>query len=201
MATATVLTKSTTTTLEDRKEEDIYTSLENIGLPWLYFGDKTMAKDMHNLRQHHIRYILNCTPTKTEGGIPNYYTTTTSSVNAGINKRSLGGMFEYCRIPMQDNATESLSIWYDTAWNFIDRCRIREDGNILVHCNWGQSRSVSIIISYLIKYYRYTYDDALEAVQKARPEASPNQSFEKQLIKLSKELQSRITTTTITNNK
>lgn len=42
-------------------------------LPWLLIGDKKAALDRSFLRQHNVRYILNMTPPRTEGGVANFF--------------------------------------------------------------------------------------------------------------------------------
>ena len=53
----------------------------------------------------------------------------------------------------------------------------------MVHCQAGVSRSVSIVIAYLIRKNRTTYENALETVRQKRPVANPNKGFVKQLLK------------------
>ena len=55
------------------------------------------------------------------------------------------------------------------------------DNNILIHCNQGQSRSVSIIIYYLMKQYKYTYDEAFELIKNKKSDIRPNPAFERRL--------------------
>merc|ERR1719171_2165213 len=92
--------------------------------------------------------------------------------------------FEYLRLAMADNATEPLEARIEKAWDFLEKVRIREDGNVLVHCQQGVSRSVSMVISYLIKYYRFSFDEAKALCLGCRKQANPNEGFEKQLREL-----------------
>ena len=55
------------------------------------------------------------------------------------------------------------------------------NNKVLVHCNAGVSRSATMIIAYLMKYHKMTYNQALETVRKNRPSAQPNRGFERQL--------------------
>ena len=61
---------------------------------------------------------------------------------------------------------------------------LNSDKNILIHCNEGQSRSVSVIIYYLMKKHNYTFDDALEYIKKIKADAKPNSAFQKKLRNL-----------------
>merc|ERR1719213_311128 len=89
---------------------------------------------------------------------------------------------------MADNATQDITHALEKAWDFFEKARIREDGNILVHCQQGVSRSVSMVISYLIKYYWYSFDDAKALCLGCRKQANPNEGFEKQLREMEEHL-------------
>eukprot|EP00392_Amoebophrya_sp_AT5.2_P006670 g6682.t1 len=139
-------------------------------LPWLFIGGRDEAKSLENLRRHGIKYVVNCTPPKTDGGILNYF----EQHNYAIR---------YLRLPMQDNATEDLRRHFPVFFPFVEACRIRSDGNLLVHCVLGQSRSVAMAVSYLLVYLRYdSVEKSITDIRKCgRPEADPNQAFRKQL--------------------
>ncbi|KYK69090.1 dual specificity phosphatase, catalytic domain-containing protein [Toxoplasma gondii TgCatPRC2] len=55
---------------------------------------------------------------------------------------------------------------------------------VLVHCEKGISRSVSLCAAYLIVYHGHTTMSALEAIRKYRPIARPNPGFFVQLQRL-----------------
>jgi len=57
--------------------------------------------------------------------------------------------------------------------------------NVLVHCQAGVSRSVSICIAYLILYEEKTVAEALHILRTQRPIANPNEGFLLQLLALS----------------
>jgi protein-tyrosine phosphatase len=50
--------------------------------------------------------------------------------------------------------------------------------HVLIHCNEGQSRSVSAIIYYLMTTYKIGFDASLAWVKKMKPDAKPNSAFE-----------------------
>lgn len=52
---------------------------------------------------------------------------------------------------------------------------------MLVHCAAGISRCSTILISYLMKKYDLTYDEAFKKVKARRSCIQPNSGFEKQL--------------------
>jgi len=49
---------------------------------------------------------------------------------------------------------------------------------VLVVCTAGISRSASVVISYLIKKYKMSYESAFEKVKTARIFIKPNDGFE-----------------------
>ncbi|PHJ16325.1 dual specificity catalytic domain-containing protein [Cystoisospora suis] len=91
---------------------------------------------------------------------------------------------EYYRLDMVDNSTESLSKHFEPFWSIMERARIRENGSVLVHCHQGVSRSVSMVMSYLIKYFKMSVSEALKLVRVNRPVAKPNEAFMSQLKEL-----------------
>jgi len=53
--------------------------------------------------------------------------------------------------------------------------------NVLVHCNEGQSRSVSVIIYYMMTRHGYSFDAALAHIRNIKSDARPNSAFERVL--------------------
>lgn len=56
-----------------------------------------------------------------------------------------------------------------------------KDKHILIHCNEGQSRSVSAIIYYLMTTYKIGFDASLSWIKKMKPDVKPNNAFERVL--------------------
>jgi protein-tyrosine phosphatase len=61
-------------------------------------------------------------------------------------------------------------------------------GNLLVHCQMGKSRSVAIVIAYLMKYMNMKLNDAFNYVKRIRKIALPNLGFMKALGQFEKKL-------------
>lgn len=57
--------------------------------------------------------------------------------------------------------------------------------NVYVHCHAGISRSSTVVIAYLMKYYDYSYNEALQYVRTHRPQVRPNPGFERLLLSFS----------------
>lgn len=68
----------------------------------------------------------------------------------------------------------------EIAYHFINTA-VKNNENILVHCMAGISRSVSMVIYYLMKKNKIDYDTAFNFVKNKRTIANPNDSFRKQL--------------------
>jgi hypothetical protein len=137
---------------------------------WLLVGDKALARDKAALQRLRIKYVVNCTPSLTEGGVANYFQTDTA--------------FEYFRVPIRDVATENILPSVPAAVEFLQRARVRADGRALVHCNEGKSRSAAIATAFLIRAYGRSADRALAAVRAARTQAQPKDAFLRQLATL-----------------
>lgn len=84
--------------------------------------------------------------------------------------------FVYKIISVLDSEDVDLSKYFDECFDFIEEA-IGTGGGVLVHCFAGRSRSVTIIISYLMRKYDMSLNKALEYVKEKRPVASPNSGF------------------------
>ncbi|CDJ67017.1 dual specificity protein phosphatase, catalytic domain-containing protein, putative [Eimeria necatrix] len=149
--------------------------LDSVRFPWLFWGDKKVARNEKLLRRRKIVYIINCTPPCGEGGVPNFHERLTRGSRLA---------FRYLRVPIFDTQAETLQPYFQNVWEFMETCRTREDGNLLIHCSQGVSRSVAFICSYLIKYEDMSSDEALAFVRRRNPLARPNESFRAQLASL-----------------
>ncbi|KAH8724940.1 protein-tyrosine phosphatase-like protein, partial [Phaeosphaeriaceae sp. PMI808] len=90
-------------------------------------------------------------------------------------------------ISINDNPYEDLLRELDDACEFISGALDRngkdgeEENNVLVHCHQGISRSASVVIAYMMRVLRMSYEDALAAVVEVRPIVAPNEGFARQL--------------------
>ena len=91
---------------------------------------------------------------------------------------------EYHFFPIEDNRNENISVYFEET-NLIISTSIENNKNILVHCENGVSRSVTIILAYLIKIKNMKLKDALSLVKNTRTSTftRPNSGFAKQLLK------------------
>lgn len=76
----------------------------------------------------------------------------------------------------------------ETTHEFIDEALKQPGGAILIHCQAGVSRSVTLAASYLMRERRIGADEALEIVRSKRPAAKPISYFVEQLKLYEKQL-------------
>ncbi|XXG79410.1 hypothetical protein AAC387_Pa09g0484 [Persea americana] len=95
--------------------------------------------------------------------------------------------FIYKKIEVLDSPDTNLEQHFDECFNFIDEAK-RMGGSVLVHCFAGKSRSVTIIVAYLMKKHHMSLSQALDIVRSKRPQAAPNYGFMLRLQKFEKSL-------------
>ena len=125
----------------------------------LYVSSQDVADDVELLRQHQISSILKVTASPTT---------------------LRHDHIDYLELAVLDLPEEPLADHLPQCFRFIERA-VEGDGRVLVHCNAGVSRSVAVVVAYLMPSRRLTYAQALAAVQRVRPTAKPNAGFVKQL--------------------
>ena len=105
------------------------------------------------------------------------------------------------RVPVDDYENENIAAFFPEMTSIIHQAlqqnptknnnknetKQQKQGAVFVHCSRGASRSVSIILAYLICYHGFTYEGALDFVRDGRPEASPNPGFIAQLKEFQRE--------------
>ena len=144
----------------------LYTALYYFQSPILiidniYLGNMYCAINKENLKKLEINYIVNCTK-----DIPNFY----NDIN-------------YYRVNIDDDGEEILDLnIIEGAIKFIKESQSVQsisckNTNILVHCAAGRSRSVSIIIIYLIHKYNYTPVEALSYIKGKKSHINPSKKL------------------------
>jgi protein-tyrosine phosphatase len=88
---------------------------------------------------------------------------------------------------VEDGLSANISRYFRPTTAFIENVKA-QNGKVLVHCWQGVSRSVTIIIAYLMKAEHIKYKRALQLVRQTRPEADPNSHFVEQLKNYEKTL-------------
>lgn len=159
-----------TTTLENLATEAASTTPFDVStvIPsFLYLGPDITTKDeVDQLRSLGIRRILNCAAEVSDK----------SSGDGDLSLRP-PDFDGYLHIPMYDNV-EAANVQEDitTACAFLDQAR-REGAPVYVHCRAGKSRSVSVVIGWLIHEYKWPLKKAYKFVSERRKDVSPNIGF------------------------
>ena len=91
-------------------------------------------------------------------------------------------------IPVNDHEACDIGKFFHQAANFINDCLQRT--NLMVHCLAGVSRSVSLVLSYLMKHKGHSFQSAFDMVKSRRRIIHPNEGFIQQLKKFEREVSS-----------
>lgn len=79
-----------------------------------------------------------------------------------------------------DTPDQNLGQYFTICNDFIHSARLRE-GNVLIHCLAGMSRSITVCIAYIISVTQLSWRDGLKVVRAGRGIANPNVGFQNQL--------------------
>ena len=92
---------------------------------------------------------------------------------------------KYCRVHVDDCATENIAQYFQKAYVFIQSAMEENSRGarniILVHCARGVSRSATIVLMYLMRSAGLTLEESLRFVKRNREIAEPNEGFMKAL--------------------
>uniref|UniRef100_A0A8P4KU13 Dual specificity protein phosphatase 15 n=1 Tax=Dicentrarchus labrax TaxID=13489 RepID=A0A8P4KU13_DICLA len=91
----------------------------------------------------------------------------------------LEGMTYLC-ISAADHSKQNLTQYFRDSIMFIHESRLKGEG-CLVHCVAGVSRSVTLVVAYIMTVTGRGWVESLAAVRAARPCAGPNLGFLRQL--------------------
>ena len=130
----------------------------------LYIGDQRQATDRQVVQTLGISHILNitksCRPKFADEGVT------------------------YLNVTLDDLETENITAHFSECYTFIAQALTTADNRVLVHCARGVSRSVTIVIMYLMRGLGLEYKEAFEWVKACREVACPNEGFVQQLVQI-----------------
>ncbi|XP_058493638.1 dual specificity protein phosphatase 22-B [Solea solea] len=127
-------------------------------LPDLYLGNFKDARDREQLARNNITHILSIH----DSAAPILQEMT------------------YLCISAADLPTQNLTQHFKQSIMFMHESRLKGEG-CLVHCLAGVSRSVTLVVAYIMTVTGLGWQEALAAVRVARPCAGPNLGFQRQL--------------------
>jgi protein-tyrosine phosphatase len=123
---------------------------------------KSRARD-HLYNKLGVRYILNAA--------------------ADVHGAKGDSRFNILQIDAIDVDGFDLSPAFQQSSSFIQQA-IETETPIYIHCAEGVSRSVTLVLAYLILKHKMTLSNAFDLIKRKRPYAQPNMSFWQQLILL-----------------
>lgn len=152
-------------------------------IPNLYITNWESSQTPFLLEAYHIKAILSVETQPKAESVKNMY-------------KRLG--IDHMQIFILDLRDENISRYFDETYQWIDSRighNVETPQNVLVHCYAGISRSVTIVLNYLIKrmfdrFKKYgipidakmVLDASLQNLRMGRPMANPNPGFMAQLL-------------------
>ncbi len=130
----------------------------------IYIGSAHNAANKKLLKSLNIKYIVNVT---TE--IKNYYPDT----------------HIYANYSLYDDNKQSIDKYLEDSYKKIKEFQKNNDGNILIHCFMGASRSATILAYYLIREKGYTPIDSYNYIKRKRNLVNPTHKLFRDLTKSS----------------
>nr|NP_001261803.1 uncharacterized protein Dmel_CG10089, isoform E [Drosophila melanogaster]AGB94496.1 uncharacterized protein Dmel_CG10089, isoform E [Drosophila melanogaster] len=127
-------------------------------LPGLYVGNYRDSKDHAQLERFKISHII----------------------AIHDSPRRLLPDKHYLCVMASDTPDQNLSQYFSVCNDFIHAARLRE-GNVLIHCLAGMSRSVTVAVAYIMTATHLNWKEALKVVRAGRAVANPNAGFQSQL--------------------
>lgn len=132
-------------------------------LPNLFLGNFSDSEDLKMLKDLNIKYIINLS--EHENNFPKD--------------------FIYLKIDIKDDGiNENIKKYFRKTSVFIYNGLLR--GNVFVHCHAGISRSPAIVMAFLIKKKKYSFNDALIYIKNIKNSIEINEGFLEQLKNLEK---------------
>lgn len=122
----------------------------------IYLGSCSGCSDFNLLKNKNIHYICNISD-----NIPNFF-----------EER-----LEYFNIKIKDNGIDFFTLdELEKSYDFIIKTQNKKK-NILVHCFVGRSRSVTVLIYYLMKKYNFTIKESIIYLKNKRFYINPSINF------------------------
>ncbi|XP_054807774.1 dual specificity protein phosphatase PHS1 isoform X2 [Prosopis cineraria] len=140
----------------------------------LFIGGALAARSVYTLQHLGITHIL-CLCTN----------------EIGQSDSQFPDLFEYKNFYVCDDVDSNISSIFEEACDFIDRVE-QKGQRILVHCFEGRSRSVTLVLAYLMLRKKFTLVEAWNTLKRVHRRAQPNDGFAKILQELDEKLHGKV---------
>ncbi|CAG5896655.1 unnamed protein product [Menidia menidia] len=144
-------------------------------LPDLYLGNFKDARDREQLARNNITHILSIHDSAAPILQVRTFQPSDNCMVCFVHQE-----MTYLCILAADLPTQNLTQHFKQSIMFMHESRLKREG-VLVHCLAGVSRSVTLVVAYIMTVTGLGWQDALAAVRVARPCAGPNLGFQQQL--------------------
>mmetsp|Transcript_48571 Transcript_48571/g.72061 ORF Transcript_48571/g.72061 Transcript_48571/m.72061 type:complete len:615 (+) Transcript_48571:188-2032(+) len=150
-------------------------------LPYLLISTSCdgLLEDEHHLLELGVEFLVNCCHENGRRGVLGKHLTE-------------GNRFTILNLDLRDESTQSLSFAFSRFFPLARRAK-EEKKKCLIYCHSGMSRSVSLVLAYLLACERMSLIDAMTYVKERRHVASPNPGFMAQLITLERVVTADVT--------
>ena len=122
----------------------------------IFIGSYQNAKNYEELEKNSIKYILNC---------------------ASECKNLFEDKIKYLKLDIKDQNDFPIQDYFEKGIQFIIDSLNNNDGNILIHCMEGKSRSTTLLMAYLIKCQNENTNSAYKILKSKRQLTMPNLGF------------------------
>lgn len=128
------------------------------GIGGIHLGNWQSVKDLNYLQKHNITHVVTALP------------------KTMCNMEELAKFsIKQHQVPCEDSPNFQIFPLLKAVADFIE-AGVRE-GNVLVHCAAGISRSTTCLIAYFIRHRKMSTEAALTYIRQKRSCASPNYGF------------------------
>ena len=125
----------------------------------LFVSSQDVPRDLQLLKQYKITHVLNlCSH---------------ASFHTDV--------ITFLAVVCYDTPEFKITDFFPKCFAFIDTALSASDTRLLIHCNAGRSRSVTVGLAYLMRRQGVKWRESLQRLKNTRPQASPNEGFIAQL--------------------